>query len=89
MDLVPIGIKSDQAIYQYCFVISSSGSLNLDERYIIVNSRIVGPSIRGIPPTKLELSVSKKIVDIIFPGSLVAGDATCYVFQHLTSPKFL
>jgi hypothetical protein len=32
----------------------------------------------------LELSVSKKIVDIIFPGSLVAGDAiNLNIWHHL------
>jgi len=30
-----------------------------------------------------------KICDIIFSGSLVAGDAICYLFEHLTSAEFL
>jgi len=65
MDHEPIGIKSDQEIYQYCLVISSSGSLSLDERYIIVNSRILGPSIRGIPPTYLQIIRPWKITDTV------------------------
>jgi hypothetical protein len=37
----------------------------------------------------LKLSIVKKNYDIIFPGSQAAGDAICYIFEHLTSPKFL
>jgi len=37
----------------------------------------------------LELSFPCKIVDIIFPASLAAGDAICYKSLHLASPKFL
>jgi hypothetical protein len=42
-----------------------------------------------ISPTKLELSEAIKIYDIIFSGFQAAGDAICYVFEHMTSPKFL
>jgi hypothetical protein len=37
---------------------------------------------------KLELSGSTKICGI-FPSTQTAGDAICYVFEHLTSPKIL
>jgi hypothetical protein len=40
-----------------------------------------------ITPTKLELSVQYKIADIIYPGSLAAGDAMCYQSLRLTPGK--
>jgi hypothetical protein len=42
-----------------------------------------------ITPTKLKLSIGRKVYDIIFPGSQAAGDAICYIFEHLTSTEFL
>jgi len=43
----------------------------------------------AIAPTKLKLSIVIKIDDIIFPGSQAAGDAICYLSEHLTSTKIL
>jgi hypothetical protein len=39
-------------------------------------------------PTNMELSVTLKIGDIIISGCLISGVAFCYLFEHLTSPKF-
>jgi hypothetical protein len=40
-----------------------------------------------IPPTKLELSESAKIYDIIFPGFQAVDDAICYENQHIKGLK--
>jgi hypothetical protein len=39
-----------------------------------------------ISPTKLEISVSLKICDIIIPGSLDSGGAYCYENVHIKPP---
>jgi hypothetical protein len=42
-----------------------------------------------ISPTNHQKLKAKKTCDIIIPGSHGSGLGICYIFEHLTSPKFL
>jgi hypothetical protein len=41
----------------------------------------------GMSPTKLKLSMTLKILDIIVPTFLGVGDENCHKSGQLTSPK--
>jgi hypothetical protein len=40
-------------------------------------------------PTNRQILEAQKVFDIIHAVSLTSGADICYIFEHLTSPKFL
>jgi hypothetical protein len=56
----------------------------------IQNIGVMEPDMKPvITPTKLELSVVKKIYDIFDRWPKCQISCFCYVFEHLTSTEFL
>jgi len=53
----------------------------------------IGVAISGMKPVLFTTIRQKlkayKTFDIINPDSLLSGADFCYIFEHLTSPKFL